>query len=480
MRLFKLLRALSHGQVFKRGQNEGLAGKERKSPLISTIVLNWNRADLLQRTLQSYIETVSVPHEIFIIDNASNDNSRDVIERFCSSTPNAEGIFLTENLGGEAINIGLEKTKGKFLHISENDIEYLTGWSERVIDLFESFQLLGQLSLFGPVPTDEEVWILKPSVLRHSKGRILYEAQGNVGTTSIIRRDLFDKGIHIKNVHDKGFLFPADGRLSQEVKNAGYMVAWADHYLVRNLGHFASEFENRADYYRENYKAKLQIGESGWKERINKWKKLPKPVRGSILFPDEQISGEKTTPSIECPDSYLWSMLDGWTAEVEVLEFLYGLVRLIKPDFAIETGTWHGFAAQVIGSAMRDNGFGMLVTMETDVESYQVAKQRIEQKKLDKYVTVLNQSSLTYNCDHVIDFLLLDSTLEIRGDEFYHFLPSLKPGATVFFHDTGTVHQIVRDVVSQLVAKGLLDCLHIPSPRGLAICRYGGPKATAN
>ena len=442
--------------------------EKKLQPLISTIILNWNRADLLKRTLESYIKTISVPYEIFIIDNASTDNSREIIEDFCSRVPYAKAIFLSENRGGKAINIGLQQSRGKFLHISENDIEYLPGWCEKALDLFQNFPSLGQLSLFGPVPEDEEVWEVKPCILRHSNGRIIYEALGNVGTTSIIRREVWDLGIRIKNIKTTGkFLFPADGQLSQDIKSAGFIVAWADHYMVKNIGHFACEFEKRKEYYRENYRSKFWLKETGWQARINEWIHCPKPIRSSFLFPEEKISGEKSLPNKECPEPFLWSMIDGWTAEVEVLEFLYALVHLIKPYFAVETGTWRGYAAEAIGKALRNNGRGKLITLEIDKDSYQVAKERIIQKKLEKYVKVLNQSSLTYQPPEKIDFLLLDSDLSLRGKEFVHFLPFLKPGSIIVFHDTSLEHEIVRKDAEQLMKNGFLKGFFIPTPRVL-------------
>ena len=38
-----------------------------------------------------------------------------------------EIILLDKIIGGEVINLGLAKAKGKLLHISANDIEYLPG-----------------------------------------------------------------------------------------------------------------------------------------------------------------------------------------------------------------------------------------------------------------------------------------------------------------------------------------------------------------
>jgi hypothetical protein len=44
----------------------------------------------------------------------------------------------------------------------------------------------------------------------------------------------------------------------------------------------------------------------------------------------------------------------------------------------------------------------------------------------------------------------------------------------VIFHDTSTIHKVVRQDVGILVAKGILTCVMLASPRGLAICQYRG------
>ena len=111
--------------------------------VLSTVLLNWNREDLLKITLDSFIRTVSVPYELYVLDNASTDGSRVVIEEICKDNPRHHAVFLSENLGGEALNIGLKKCLGKFLHISENDIEYLPGWDKELLEKFIYFNDLG-------------------------------------------------------------------------------------------------------------------------------------------------------------------------------------------------------------------------------------------------------------------------------------------------------------------------------------------------
>jgi predicted O-methyltransferase YrrM len=54
---------------------------------------------------------------------------------------------------------------------------------------------------------------------------------------------------------------------------------------------------------------------------------------------------------------------------IEVLDFLYTLVRLTKPERVLETGTWLGRSATAIASALRANGIGYLVTIELNGEA---------------------------------------------------------------------------------------------------------------
>src|SRR5579859_197572 len=105
-------------------------------PIVSTVVLNWNRSHLLRVTLESYLATVRVPYELIVVDNASTDDSRGVIEDVCARDSRHRAVFLRRNLGGPAFNSGLRLAKGEFLHTSENDIEYRPGWDSELLGKF--------------------------------------------------------------------------------------------------------------------------------------------------------------------------------------------------------------------------------------------------------------------------------------------------------------------------------------------------------
>jgi len=50
--------------------------------------------------------------------------------------------------------------------------------------------------------------------------------------------------------------------------------------------------------------------------------------------------------------------------EIETGQFLYGLVRAVKPINAVEVGTFEGFSAINIAQALKDNGIGKLHTID--------------------------------------------------------------------------------------------------------------------
>jgi glycosyltransferase involved in cell wall biosynthesis len=52
--------------------------------MISTIILNWNRAALLRKTVESYLETIKGGFELFIVDSAIIDASHDYLRELDS------------------------------------------------------------------------------------------------------------------------------------------------------------------------------------------------------------------------------------------------------------------------------------------------------------------------------------------------------------------------------------------------------------
>ena len=54
--------------------------------------------------------------------------------------------------------------------------------------------------------------------------------------------------------------------------------------------------------------------------------------------------------------------------EGEVLDLIYALVCIEKPEVCVETGTYHGHGTRAIMEGLESNGKGHLWTVENDRE----------------------------------------------------------------------------------------------------------------
>jgi rhamnopyranosyl-N-acetylglucosaminyl-diphospho-decaprenol beta-1,3/1,4-galactofuranosyltransferase len=74
---------------------------------VAVVVVTFNRADLLERMLAGLAGLDRAPDAVFVVDNASTDHTRAVLER--SVLPGLVAIHTTENLGGAGgFHLGLK------------------------------------------------------------------------------------------------------------------------------------------------------------------------------------------------------------------------------------------------------------------------------------------------------------------------------------------------------------------------------------
>src|SRR3990167_10372483 len=147
----------------------------------------------------------------------------------------------------------------------------------------------------------------------------------------------------------------------------------------------------------------------------------------------EKILNQETLPEIR-DEGKGYRMFDDGGGEVEVGEFLYGLVRLIKPKLVLETGTYHGIACSYITEGLKDNGYGKLDTLEYEAIHIKTARERIGRLALDNFVNFVQTDSLKFESDiepEQYDLMWLDTEPQIRFAELIKFYPLLKFGGFV-------------------------------------------------
>jgi len=84
---------------------------------------------------------------------------------------------------------------------------------------------------------------------------------------------------------------------------------------------------------------------------------------------------------------------ESWATEVEVFDFLYGFVRMIKPEKVLEIGTFEGDTAIAIAKGLQSNNFGHLTTL--DIRDYG-QEENIANLELNHYVQCIKSNPLEY------------------------------------------------------------------------------------
>ena len=95
-----------------------------KLPQISFVVTSYNYAKYIENTLESIKSQTYTDYEIIIVDDCSNDNSQEIIERFISDNQDLKITFVKndKNIGqlGSMIR-GLKESRGQFISFIDSD-----------------------------------------------------------------------------------------------------------------------------------------------------------------------------------------------------------------------------------------------------------------------------------------------------------------------------------------------------------------------
>jgi len=108
--------------------------------VISVVVVNWNRRDLLRACLGSLEHQDGVACEIIVVDNGSDDGSSEMVAgEFASPGASVRLIRNLENRGFcAANNQGIREARGQFVALLNNDAEAGPGWLQALWRAFET------------------------------------------------------------------------------------------------------------------------------------------------------------------------------------------------------------------------------------------------------------------------------------------------------------------------------------------------------
>ena len=173
---------------------------------------------------------------------------------------------------------------------------------------------------------------------------------------------------------------------------------------------------------------------------------------------------------------------DAGSTEMEVLNWLYATICLVKAENILETGTLNAMGTIALASACKANGFGHVHTIEIDPKYCALAEQTLKKEGLLKYVSIHCCDSLDFlrTTDLHFDFAFIDSLCEIRVEEYSICMERCILKGMAVFHDTSptraktyqypseAVHNKYRQDIYEIIAKpGVSGYFESPLSRGL-------------
>ena len=214
-----------------------------QSPLISVIVVNWNRRELLRSCLRSLNSQNGVPHEIILVDNGSADGSVEMAE---AETPNIRIIRNTTNQGFcRANNQGIELARAPHIALLNNDAEADSDWLRALLSVVERRPDVGMVASKilvweDPRRIDKTGHLIWPDGQNRGRGtgevdRGQYDREEEVlwpdGCAALYRKAMLDE---IGGFDEDLFAYGDDAELGLRARIAGWKCIYTPAAVVRH------------------------------------------------------------------------------------------------------------------------------------------------------------------------------------------------------------------------------------------------------
>ena len=99
-----------------------LANYSMRNNLVSIITPSYNSSRFIVECVNSVISQTFQNWEMIIVDDCSNDNSKDIISVLSAKDERIKSILLEENIGAaEARNIAIKQARGKYIAFLDSD-----------------------------------------------------------------------------------------------------------------------------------------------------------------------------------------------------------------------------------------------------------------------------------------------------------------------------------------------------------------------
>ncbi len=250
------------------------------NPEISIIIPCYNVEAFLEETINSYLSQSFDNFELILIDDASLDNTREIIKKFAERDERIKSVFLSKNIGkAGAVNEGFKFVRGGYISIFDSDDIVMPNKLAMQYDFLEEnseidfvygdfivFDAKGDKKIIEAVDfrdLEEPLLRLKTFFAHLRKVKytfqILDEKKFIPASSNLFRRKIIDEGlkmdVNLRNSEDYDFWF--------QIIGAGYKIKRMPFITYKYREHENQKSKNlkKMDIARDYILNKLKKGE---------------------------------------------------------------------------------------------------------------------------------------------------------------------------------------------------------------------------
>lgn len=208
-------------------------------PLISLVILSWNRRPELAMTLDQVMAEDEPAREVIVVDNASTDGSAEMV---AVRHPGAILMRMPDNVGIAGLNAGIERACGDFVVLLDDDSHPARGTLGRMVQKFEQNPRLAAAAFTIRTALDDRLaWPLPDEI--YADGRAMTFIGCGVG----LRRKVLSS---VGGFEPEYFLYLNELYLTARMIDAGFEVRHYPDLVAYHRVAQANRSTTRSVYYR--------------------------------------------------------------------------------------------------------------------------------------------------------------------------------------------------------------------------------------
>jgi len=209
---------------------------------LSIVIPNWNGESFVTRCISSLdisAKLADISYEIIVVDDNSDDKS---VEKIKTCFQNIILIENKENLGfGKSCNIAIEKSQGRLIALSNNDIVVKQDYISKMLRHFKDDKVFAVSAKTVDWFTNEPNHLCMDGefkrgefVLRYSNPNKFCETKLFQGGSCILRKDIFQELGRFNDLFYPGYWEDYD--ISYKAYKEGYKIIYEPESVALHLG----------------------------------------------------------------------------------------------------------------------------------------------------------------------------------------------------------------------------------------------------